>query len=57
MNEEKENITIMQVKWYEEKTKTYKEEFIRDLTTAMKLAKIAFDEGSRYFTINLITVK
>lgn len=52
-----EKITIYQVKWYDEKAKSYEDDFISDLEKCLDMAKAAFEKGSKYFSINLINVK
>lgn len=58
MAEEKRPITptIYQCKWYDTKEKAYTDCFVRSMQKAMEKATEAFDQGSKYFYINLIDI-
>lgn len=55
MPENKQQL-IFQCKWYDTKEKAYTDCFVRNMQTAMMKANEAFDQGSKYFTINLIDI-
>lgn len=49
--------TIYQCKWYDTKEKAYTDAFVRSLQKAMEIAKKVFEDGSKYFSINLIDIQ
>lgn len=51
-----EKQTLYQCKWYDTKEKAYTDCFTKNLQTVIKIAKEKFDEGSKYFSINLVDI-
>ena len=49
--------TIYQCKYYDTKEKAYQDCFVKSLQKAMEIAAKKFEEGSKYFSINLIDIQ
>lgn len=49
--------TIYQCKWYDTTAKSYEDCFVRSMQKAMEKATEAFNQGSKYFSINLIDIE
>lgn len=50
-------MVFYKIKWYSEKEKAYKEDYVKSIDDAFKMAAKAFDEESKYYNVEQITIK